>query len=312
MRTPAVFPAPLEPGSTPKVAVIVLNWNGRDLTLDCLDSLLKSTYPNLEAWLVDNASSDGSAEVVEKKYGGRVKILVNDSNLGFAGGNNAGIDRVLAEGADYVLLLNNDTVVDPCMVGHLAGLLDNQPEAGIAGPKIYYYSPPDQIWFAGGKVFLARATARHIGIREKDSGRYDTLKETDYITGCALMARREVFEKIGRLDPVYMAYFEDTDFCMRARLAGFKIYYVPTGKVWHKISASTGGQLGALKIKRKLRSTRIFFGRYARPWHWLTIPFYFLADVIRIGFLVGFGRIKDDSGAGPNQDPVGGSHKENS
>ncbi len=303
MKIPAVFPAPAEPGSPAKVAVIVLNWNGRDLTLDCLESLLASTWPNLEVWLVDNASSDGSVEAAQEKYGGRVKIIVNDTNLGFAGGNNIGIDRALDGGADYVLLLNNDTVVDPGMVGHLAGLLDEQPEAGIAGPKIYYHNPPDQIWFAGGEVFPARATARHIGIREKDTGQYDTLKETDYITGCALMARRELYETIGKLDPVYMAYFEDTDFCMRARLAGFKVYYVPAGKVWHKISASTGGQLGAKKIKRKLRSTRIFFGRYARPWHWLTIPFFFLADVIRIGFLVGFGRIRDDAGTRQNQDP---------
>jgi GT2 family glycosyltransferase len=311
MRTPAVIRSPVEPGSAPKVAVIVLNWNGRDLTLDCLDSLLQSTYKNLEVWLVDNASSDDSVEAVQEKFAGQVKIIVNNTNLGFAGGNNIGIDRALAAGADYVLLLNNDTVVDPGMVGHLADHLTQNAEAGIAGPKIYYHNPPNQIWFAGGEVFPARATARHIGIREKDTGRYDTLKQTDYITGCALMARREVFEKIGRLDPVYMAYFEDTDFCMRARQAGFKIYYVPAGKVWHKISASTGGQLGLTKIKRKLRSTRIFFGRYARPWHWLTIPFFFLADVIRIGFLAGFGRIKDDSSTSPNQDPGVGNNKEN-
>jgi len=303
MRIPAVFPAPAEPGSAPKVAVIVLNWNGLDLTLDCLESLLATTWPNLDVYLVDNASSDGSVEAVQEKYAGRVKIIVNGTNLGFAGGNNIGIDRALNDGADYVLLLNNDTVVAPGMVGHMADLLVQNPEAGIAGPKIYYHNPPDQIWFAGGEVFLARAIARHIGIREKDTGQYDTLKETDYITGCALIARREVFERIGKLDPVYVAYFEDTDFCMRARRAGYKIYYVPAGKVWHKISASTGGQLGAKKIKRKFRSTRIFFGRYARPWHWLTIPFFLLADVIRIGFLVGFGRIRDDSDARQNRDP---------
>ncbi len=282
-------------GRAPKVAVIVLTWNGRDLTLACLKSLLASNYTNLDILLVDNASSDGTSEAVESSFGERVNIIVNDTNLGFAGGNNTGIQHVLDEGADYVLLLNNDTIVDPDMIGHLVNFLSAHPQAGIAGPKIYYETPPDQVWFAGGEVFLSRGTARHIGIREKDNGQYETVEEVDYISGCALMAGRDVFEKIGMLDPIYEAYFEDTDFCMRAKRAGYGIYYVPQSRMWHKISSSTGGQLGTQKIKRKLRSSWIFFRRYAKPYHWLTIPFFFSADVLRIFFLVAFGKIRDNT-----------------
>ncbi|NIM19722.1 MAG: glycosyltransferase [Candidatus Latescibacteria bacterium] len=279
----------------PKVAVIVLTWNGKHLTLPCLESLMDSRYPRTEIFLVDNASTDGTADAVEEKYGERIRIIRNQANLGFAGGNNVGIQHAMDGGADFVLLLNNDTLVDPEMIDHLVKAIMEQPQAGIAGPKIFYESPPDQIWFAGGEVFLGRGTARHIGIRERDQGQHDTIREVDYVSGCALMAGREVFEKIGLLDPIYEAYFEDTDFCMRAKMKGFRTYYVPHGRVWHKISSSTGGQLGRRKIKRKLRSSWIFFRRYSKPYHWLSIPFFFSIDVIRIIILVATGKIRDAS-----------------
>jgi len=280
-------------GPPAAVAVVVLNWNGRELTLDCIRSLLEIPTPGVEIILVDNASSDGTVDAVSAEFGGRVTLIVNDDNLGFAGGNNVGIRHALEGGAEFVLLLNNDTVVDPGLVDHLLRPFSGAPGVGVTGPKIYYYTPADQIWFAGGQVYLARGTTRHIGIRETDHGQFDDEREVDYITGCALMARREVFETSGLLDPSYVAYYEDVDFCMRARRAGYRILYAPGGKVWHKISASTGGQLGRRKVTRKFKSTWKFFRRYARPWHWLTIPFFFTADVARIAFLIAGGRIRN-------------------
>jgi len=138
-----------------------------------------------------------------------------------------------------------------------------------------------------------RGIARHTGIRETDRGQYDREHDIDYATGCAFLVRRAVLEKIGDLDPGYRAYFEDADFCVRARRAGFRIRYIPAAHVWHRISASTGGQLSRRKAGRKLASSRRFFGRYARPYHWVTIPFFFVLDVIRIGGLVLAGRIRD-------------------
>ncbi len=277
----------------PAIAVIVLNWNGRAMTLDCLESLDQVRTARVLRIVVDNASTDGSVEEIRSRYGNRVSVLVNEENLGFSRGNNIGIRYALERGAQFVLLLNNDTVVAPDFLDHLVAPMAAEATVGITGPKIYYYTPRDRIWFAGGEIFLARGTARHIGIRERDHGQFDRRREVDYVTGCALMARREVFDTIGALDASYRAYFEDADFCMRARRAGFRVEYVPEAKVWHRISASTGGQIGRRKMQMKCLSSFRFFGRYAKPWHWLTIPLFFALDVIRIVCEVCTGRIRD-------------------
>ncbi len=291
----------VEPAArTPEpVAVVVLTWNGRDLTLECLESLARVRTPGVRVYVVDNASTDDTVRAVRERFGDAVTIVENDRNLGFSGGNNVGIERALGDGARYVLLLNNDTIVEPGFIDALLEPLRDDPTVGITAPKILFHDPPDRIWFAGGEVFLARGLARHVGIRERDDGRFDTPRDIDYATGCALMARREVYEQVGLLDPGYTAYFEDTDLCMRARRAGWRIRYAPRARVWHRISASTGGQLGRRKIVRKLRSSLRFFARYARPWHWLTIPFFFVADVVRIAWLVLTGRIRDSRRLSP-------------
>jgi hypothetical protein len=286
--------------ATPSIAVIVLTWNGRDLTLDCLRSLASITTPGVRTLVVDNASTDGTVEAIFARHGDRVTILQNAANLGFAAGNNAGIHRALEDGAAYILLLNNDTLVAPDFLAELLRPMQGDPTVGITAPKIFYAEPRDQIWFAGGEISLWRGTARHIGIRETDRGQHDRPREIDYATGCALFARREVFERVGDLDPAYRAYFEDADFCLRARAAGFRIRYVPTAKVWHRISASTGGQLSRRKISRKLASARRFFARHARPYHWATIPFFFVLDVLRIAGLVLTGRIRDATPRAPS------------
>jgi GT2 family glycosyltransferase len=275
------------------IAIIVLNWNGRDLTLDCLRSLEAITTPGVRIILVDNASSDGTVDAVRLRYGPRVTVVQNAGNLGFAAGNNVGIRRALEQGDDFVLLLNNDTVVAPDLIDRLLPPMLAAPEIGITAPKIYYAEPKDRIWFAGGEISLWRGIARHTGIRETDHGQYERERDIDYATGCAFLARRGVFETVGYLDPAYRAYFEDADFCVRARHAGFRIRYIPAAHVWHRISASTGGQLSRRKATRKLASAGRFFGRYARPYHWLTIPFFFVLDMLRIAGLVLVGRIRD-------------------
>jgi len=289
--------SPGEETATPRVGVVVLTWNSKVLTLDCLESLAGLSYTNADIIVVDNHSNDGSAEAIEEVYGPRVAVIRNDDNLGFSRGNNIGIQHALDRGAQFVLLLNNDTTVDPGLVDALLSVFTGHAPTGIVGPKIYYASPQDQIWYAGGEVLFARGAARHIGIRQRDVGQFDSVSSTDYVTGCALMARRDVFEKIGYLDPSYKAYFEDADFCMRAKQAGFDIRYTPSGKVWHKISSSTGGQLSRRKVSLKLQSTWRFFARYASPHHWLTIPVFFLFDVLRIVTLVALGRIRDTADA---------------
>ncbi len=284
---------PVPSAAPPSVAIIVLTWNGRDLTLDCLRSLEAVTTPNVRRIVVDNASTDGTVEAIRARYGERVDVLVNTANLGFAGGNNAGIRRALDDGARFVLLLNNDTTVAPDFVDHLL-LPMNEPNAiGVTAPKIYFAEPSTRIWYAGGEISLWKGTARHLGIREIDRGQHDRARDVGYASGCAFLARREVFERVGFLDESYRAYFEDADWCMRAARAGFRIRYTPEARVWHRISASTGGQISRAKISRKLTSAWRFFRTYARPYHWITIPLFFVLDVVRITGLVLVGRIRD-------------------
>jgi GT2 family glycosyltransferase len=278
---------------SPRVAIVILTWDGRDLTLDCLRSLEAVRTASTSITVVDNASADDTVAAVRARYGARVAVVENASNLGFAGGNNVGIERALSDGAQFILLLNNDTTVDPAFLDEMLRAMLASDHIGITGPKIYYSSPPDRIWFAGGEISMWRGTARHIGIRDTDRGQHDTARDVDYVSGCALLARREVFERVGLLDTSYRAYFEDADFCLRASRAGFRVRYIPTAKVWHRISSSTGGQLSRRKIARKTASARRFFGVYARPHHWITIPLFFGLDVIRIGLLVLAGRIRD-------------------
>lgn len=280
----------------PKIAAVVLSWNGKEMTADCLRSLLGSSYPELEVILVDNGSRDGTVEAVSGAFAGRVKIIANGRNLGFSRGNNVGIRFALANGADYVLLLNNDTLVDKDMVSALAATLSSSSDIGIVGPKIYYVDPDNLIWSAGGEVSLWRGRAKHLGIREEDNGQYDQTKDVDYVTGCALMVRKEVIAAVGMLDPGFHAYFEDTDLCMRARKAAFRVVYEPKGKLWHRISQSSGGQLGYRKISRKFRSHLRFFYKYTKPYHWFTIPLFFVLDSMRIVALICLGRIRETGG----------------
>lgn len=280
---------------SPSVFLLILTWNAKQTVLDCLESVFKIAYDNLHVVVMDNGSTDGTPQALRESYGSCIHLIENGENIRYSRGNNAGIRYALEQKADYMVLMNDDVVVHADMVAELVRAAESEPDIGIVGPKIYYFQPDDQIWFAGGLIHLHKGTSEHIGIREKDRGQYDQVRDVDYITGCALMAKREVVEKIGLLDPAYLAYYEDSDWCMRARLAGYRMVYVPKAEMWHKISASTGGQVTKYKIYHKLRSGLIFFRRYSRWYHVFTIPVFFTLDVLRILFLVLSGRIRDAS-----------------
>jgi hypothetical protein len=255
----------------PFVWIIILNWNGRDDTLACLASLKRITYPNYRILLIDNASADGSVHAVRRDFP-EVEIIENSENRRFAAANNQGIRRALANGADFVLLLNNDTEVAPDFLDEMVRASLMRSGVGMVGPKIFYYHDRQRIWFAGGEINFWKGRTAHRGLRRIDGEEWNTPGETDYITGCALLATRECIEKIGMLDVSYFIYSEDADWCLRARRAGFKCRFVPSAHVWHKISASSGGGLTSFKAYHKVRSNFIFFKRHARWWHWLTIP----------------------------------------
>jgi GT2 family glycosyltransferase len=209
----------------------------------------------------------------------------------FSGANNRGIDIALGDGADFVLLLNNDTEVDPDFLDRMVHAAAGDPSVGMVGPKIYYYEPPDEIWYAGGIVSLWRGLIAHRGIRQRDRGQYDEPGDTGYITACAVLVSRPCIERVGVLDDEYFIYGEDVDWCYRARRAGFRVVYEPGARVWHKVSSSSGGQnvpggMTPFKVRHKIRSMLMFFRRYASWYHWITIPFFMAGQFLAAAWMM--------------------------
>jgi GT2 family glycosyltransferase len=221
---------------SPRVAIIVLNWNGGDDTSACLESLRQLDYPDYEVIVVDNGSTDGSVEVVRASFP-KATILETGENLGFAEGNNVGLRHALAYGVDYALLLNNDTEVAPDCISLLVDAIENTPRSGVAGPTIYYFDRPTVIWSAGGVIDWTRGCTRMVGLNEVDRGQFGhNVRPVDFVTGCALLIKMPVVEQVGLLDPRFFAYYEETEWCVRIARTGFRILHVPQAKIWHKIS----------------------------------------------------------------------------
>ena len=256
-----------------KIAIVVLNYNGRKDTLDCIGSLKKVKKDNfqVETIVVDNGSNDGSAKAFSKL--GDIDLILNDRNLGYSGGNNVGIKKALFLGADYIFILNNDTLVDKNI---LVNLVRNASLADIISPKIYFapgfefhkgrYQKSDLgkvIWYAGAKIDWQNILGIHLGVDEVDKGQFAKRREIDLATGAALFAKREVFEKIGLFDDKYFLYLEDMDFSFRAKKAGFRIVFEPKAIVWHKNASSSGGSGSPLQDYYITRNRLLFALRYA-------------------------------------------------
>ncbi len=259
---------------SPHVAIIIVNWNGREVTLECLRSLTAISYRPASIIVVDNGSTDGSAEAIRRDFPDAT-VLRLEQNLRFAGGNNAGIRLALERGAALVLLLNNDTVVDPAFLPPLVERLAADRRIGAVAPAIYYFDAPDRFWFAGGRVSFWTGATWHTGIREADTGQYAFAREIDYASGCCLLTSREVIEKVGLLDESFFIYGEDADWSMRVRRAGYSIVFEPKAKVRHKVSVTSGGHLSPFKLRNKFISNFRFLARYARWYHWLVFPWMF-------------------------------------
>lgn len=219
----------------PKVAIVILNWNGKEDTIECLESLKHITYPNYEILLVDNGSTDGSVECFRERYPG-MEIIENGENLGFAEGNNVGIRRVMDEGADYVLLLNNDTVVDPEFLGELVKVAEGDERIGIVGSKIYIYG--SNVLDSAGSIYTNIGSCKSRGHLEEDNGKYDEQEEVAMITACCMLIRNEILNKTYLFDSSFFMYLEEFDFTIRARQLEYKIFYNPKSIVYHKFSKS--------------------------------------------------------------------------
>ena len=242
----------------PAVAAVVVNWNGAALTLACVESLLASRYANLRALVVDNGSTDGSADEIALRLPS-AELLRSGRNRGFAGGCNVGIRAALASGADYVLLVNNDAFVAPDMLGELVATLEADAQGGIAGPLICYASDPELVWYLADDERRWLPVPRRVGSGERAASISPARRWVGYVCGCGMLVRRAVFERVGLLDERFFMYFEDADFCQRARGAGFAIWAAPRARMWHHVSRSA--QRVAEASRERLTMYRILFYR---------------------------------------------------
>ena len=212
--------------------MVVLSTNRRVDTLACLESLVKNTYPSVQVVAVDNQSTDGSAEAVLARFP-NVTLIELQTNRGYAGNNNVGIQFALTQAADWVLILNEDTIMAPDCIERLIGAVATDAQIGMAGPMIYHYDEPNVIQTAGG-VMDRFWSARHLGHNDLDLGQYVEPHPVDWLSGCALMVRRSLIEQLGVLDERLFIYWEEIDWCIRANRAGWRLVHVPQAKIWHK------------------------------------------------------------------------------
>lgn len=217
--------------SMPGVAIAILNYNGYEVTAQCLDSLAELDYPNFEVILVDNGSEDGSPAFFKEKYP-ETTLIENEENLGFTGGNNTAIACALKRDFDYVLLLNNDTIVDPSFLTKMIEVAEAREDVGMLNPKIFFYDFPELLWYGGGRISFFKGV-EHFGFQQKVTPELDCEREVTFITGCAFLIKRKVLEEVGPLDDRLFIYCEDLDWSFRVREAGYKGLYVPQAVIWH-------------------------------------------------------------------------------
>lgn len=219
------------------VVAVVLNWNNLSDTLECLESVLRSDYESLAVLVVDNNSREDPTTVLEEKYPG-VHVLRSPRNMGYGGGNNTGIRWAIAQNAAYVLLLNNDATIAPDMVQRLVLAAEADPRIGMATPRVFYYDRPTEVYWDGGIIDWDTGDAPHDSRSLPAEG---DVTKSEWLDGCALLARVNMIRDIGLLDNRYFLYFEDTDWSVRAARRGWMNAVITRAHAWHKVSRSTGG-----------------------------------------------------------------------
>jgi len=225
------------------VAIIIVNWNNANDTVECISSIELLDYVSFKLYIVDNGSTDDSYKIIKSRLSKTTveyELIASKDNLGFSGGNNIALLKAMEEGYNYFWLINNDTVFKNNALSALVNASLDNNNAGMLGSKIFFYNS-DQLWYAGGKIDYNTGKASSIGRGQNDSEEFNKITETDYITGCSLFVKREVINSIGLLEDGFFLYYEDTDWSLRARSAGWQCLYVPDSVIEHKVGQSTDG-----------------------------------------------------------------------
>ena len=302
------------------VSIIILNWNGWKDTIECLESLCRIDHPDYEIILVDNGSSNNSAGIIKKWAEGKERtsspikyfeytkeeldtgqylkgkkkfdsfpsdkklfILKNDKNYGFTGGNNIAINQILEESrSEYILLLNNDTVVSQDFLTELVKVAQSRKNIGIVGSKIYNYDGKNRqkiIQSAGSTINLYTGNITMYGSNQIDRGQFDDIRTVDYISGACLLIKREIVQKIGILDDDFFAYFEDVDWCLRAKEKKYDVVYAPASTIWHK-GGETSSKMPELLMYYRVRNRFLIEKRFATLYQYIFfLGFYFFIMV---------------------------------
>lgn len=310
--------------SSPKVAIVILNWNGWKDTIECLESIYQINYPEFNVIVVDNHSQDKSLQKIKEFTKGKIEVkstffshnhhskpiiieefneveletkkigkdffnlpsnkklilIKNDKNYGFAKGNNIGMSYALKYlNADYILLLNNDTVVDPQFLDELVIIAESNDKIGFVGPKTYFYGNKNIIQLAGGgNISLKSGRCYEIAYNQEDKGEYDKNLDLDFIAGSCLLCKKEAIENIGLLDPTFFMYWEDADWCFKGRKTDYKSTYAFKSKIWHKHGTSSNNPF---KIYYYYRNRPLFIKRYAKKEEFIHfILYYFIVDLL--------------------------------
>ncbi len=225
----------------PQISIIILNWNGYGMTLDCLISLFEISYENYNVILVDNGSTDDSVEKLRNRFDNScLDIISLNSNYGFTGGNNIAMEYAQEKyDPDFYLLLNNDTIVDKFFLDEMVEVFYNASNCFAVVPKIYYYGNKNVLWFAGGSINKLTGLIKHYGRNRMDSDKYNYQKKTTFMTGCAALISKEAIKEVGMLDNRFFAYSEDTDYSLRILNSNHVTLYAPKAIIYHKVGHSS-------------------------------------------------------------------------
>jgi len=279
----------------PLTYIIILTWNGWNDTEECLRSLVPICGSGIRVLLVDNGSSDGTPEKARRSFP-EVEVVENGGNLGFPGGNNVGIREALSRGAEFVVLLNNDTVVDKEFARELLFVARRDEKIGMVTSKIYFFDRPERIWFAGGDISTWTGRSRHAGFGEVDRGQFDHVEDIGRPCGCSLLVTRAYLKDVGLLDESLFLYGEEIDWVLRARRKGYRCVLAPRSKVWHKWASATGGARSGTYLYYSVRNMLRVLNTHAR---FGFLPLNTLRNLLVVaGFAASVFTMKTEMGSG--------------
>ena len=243
--------------------VVVVNWNLKLDTINCVESIVGAGKSLEQIIVIDNGSTDGSVSALRARFGSSLTIIECQENLGFARGSNLGIQCALDQGADWVLFLNNDAYIAPTFLSEMEKAIQQDEGLGILGAVILYHDIPDRIWYFGDRLIPGLLATYSLHRGDSYHGQFPPVVPVDFVNGCGMLVKREVFNLIGFFDTAYFMYGEEVDLCWRARTAGFRFAVATNAKMWHKVSASSNRDQPAsryLRIRNQIR----FYRTYSR------------------------------------------------